>query len=921
MQSHQAQGTIEYLIIIAIIIVIALVVVGLMSGFLNQGSRVNEMTSKAYWQAQELAVIDMGVDSNGDGKLIIKSNMPENVTITSATIGGVPITPTNGQIFLGQEIVLHGENLPPCTGNTTNYEITINYTTQNGIPNTLNGALPHTSTCAQIESLTTPTTITLTSPTGSAQGTTQNFIFSTSGSADINHCYLIIDSTPYSDYNVTDNSTPLTNETIEKDELTLGPHTADINCSDTSGNWTISNTINFIITNSFPQIQLTSPTSGNYAGSVDIEFSIYDPDGSASDLNALFYYTSLQGDLTDANYIGDYNLLDGTCFTNGDDLSQERTCTYTWYISDENLTGNYYIDINVYDGIDHNTAYASSPITIDNCIIPTNGITIIDHTNLCPGNYPLAGGSSGVIQFGADDINLNCHGSTLIGAGTYGVYTGQRSNIAIQNCNLIGYAGSIRIHGGGNITIQDNNLSGTAGRSNSGITITGTTTDVNVIDNIIHNRSRSINFTTGIATTNLSFLRNDFNYTYNGFYGLHQVFNNLKISDNNFLLNSAYALDFTGTDNLYFSDSVDANITNDNNFYGSQNLLSCGANCNVENVDINQWNIVDKQINFYETGLNIKNSNLSKWNGGGNSIYLASNSTDVNIFGNIINTVTYPISCLSNLTYTNVNIQNNDFNDNTNYALSCDSHNLINWKIIDNNFSYTKLAGVAIRLPKGDNFLVDNSADANIRGNNFTGTNVVAIYLDSNNIIRDLNLNQHGNLAGGIYLTGSNNQVYDNNIISSRAVQFAGSGSDNNVSNNYFYGSYPFMVASNMTQTRLLINNNIFINNYIGINLHRATLIDSNITNNYFQTPYPNHAYFPIYQTHGTHNNTLINFNDFIGTSRDPNTQPGANWNSNFWDGHHPCTDTTPDDGICDTPYSFDGGDGVDNTPMESQIN
>jgi len=46
---QNAQGTIEYLLIIAIVIVIGLVVVSLMTGFLGQGSQVSETQSKIYW--------------------------------------------------------------------------------------------------------------------------------------------------------------------------------------------------------------------------------------------------------------------------------------------------------------------------------------------------------------------------------------------------------------------------------------------------------------------------------------------------------------------------------------------------------------------------------------------------------------------------------------------------------------------------------------------------------------------------------------------------------------------------------------------------------------------------------------------------------------------------------------------------------
>ena len=62
---HKGQGTIEYLVIIAIVIVIALVVVGLLLQVMNAGSGVPETQAKATWKSAEpFAIIDWGQDDN-----------------------------------------------------------------------------------------------------------------------------------------------------------------------------------------------------------------------------------------------------------------------------------------------------------------------------------------------------------------------------------------------------------------------------------------------------------------------------------------------------------------------------------------------------------------------------------------------------------------------------------------------------------------------------------------------------------------------------------------------------------------------------------------------------------------------------------------------------------------------------------------
>ena len=58
---RKGQGTIEYLVIIAIVIVIALVVVGLLLQVMNSGSGVPETQAKASWKSVEpIAIIDWG---------------------------------------------------------------------------------------------------------------------------------------------------------------------------------------------------------------------------------------------------------------------------------------------------------------------------------------------------------------------------------------------------------------------------------------------------------------------------------------------------------------------------------------------------------------------------------------------------------------------------------------------------------------------------------------------------------------------------------------------------------------------------------------------------------------------------------------------------------------------------------------------
>ena len=94
--TKKAQGTIEYLVIIAIVVVIALVVVGLLLQVMNQGSGVPETTAKTAWKSAEpwaivdwtmKSVIGSGVDNNCQLTLILKNNSYEAMDLNSVSVG------------------------------------------------------------------------------------------------------------------------------------------------------------------------------------------------------------------------------------------------------------------------------------------------------------------------------------------------------------------------------------------------------------------------------------------------------------------------------------------------------------------------------------------------------------------------------------------------------------------------------------------------------------------------------------------------------------------------------------------------------------------------------------------------------------------------------------------------------------------
>jgi hypothetical protein len=89
MFNKKAQGTIEYLVIIAIVVVIALVVVGILLQILEQGSAIPEESAKIAWKSAEpWSIADWTVDSSGDLTVVIQNNSHQSLTFTLIGING-----------------------------------------------------------------------------------------------------------------------------------------------------------------------------------------------------------------------------------------------------------------------------------------------------------------------------------------------------------------------------------------------------------------------------------------------------------------------------------------------------------------------------------------------------------------------------------------------------------------------------------------------------------------------------------------------------------------------------------------------------------------------------------------------------------------------------------------------------------------
>ena len=87
--SNKAQGTIEYLVILAIVVVISLVVVGLVVSQTESASSVSSTANSIAQKTGVVSVSEVVIDSTGEGLVVVTNNSGEYFSVTNLSFGGL----------------------------------------------------------------------------------------------------------------------------------------------------------------------------------------------------------------------------------------------------------------------------------------------------------------------------------------------------------------------------------------------------------------------------------------------------------------------------------------------------------------------------------------------------------------------------------------------------------------------------------------------------------------------------------------------------------------------------------------------------------------------------------------------------------------------------------------------------------------
>ncbi|MEK6821056.1 MAG: hypothetical protein AABY11_01495 [archaeon] len=148
MRSIRGQGTTEYLIILAIVIVIALVVVGVLGGFSGFGRNINEGQSRTYWSAaQPLSLIEWRLVASGSSSLVFQNQTANTITLNAVAWDGNNVSVDESIGPGGKYTLTTGGIHCPTAGQAFSATLAYNYDTPNLDDLDFNGTTPVSGNC------------------------------------------------------------------------------------------------------------------------------------------------------------------------------------------------------------------------------------------------------------------------------------------------------------------------------------------------------------------------------------------------------------------------------------------------------------------------------------------------------------------------------------------------------------------------------------------------------------------------------------------------------------------------------------------------------------------------------------------------------------------------------------------------------
>jgi hypothetical protein len=123
----KGQGATEYMIVLAVVIIIGLIVIGILRNVPASGAAAKARASKAYWESADIGITDYAIDGSGL-KIYVRNNFARDIEITNIKFGTTSVYTTNTVFRPGEIKELTSTSITCTAGRSYSYSISIDYT-------------------------------------------------------------------------------------------------------------------------------------------------------------------------------------------------------------------------------------------------------------------------------------------------------------------------------------------------------------------------------------------------------------------------------------------------------------------------------------------------------------------------------------------------------------------------------------------------------------------------------------------------------------------------------------------------------------------------------------------------------------------------------------------------------------------------
>jgi len=112
----RGQASSEYIIILAVVIILALVAVAVLGGFVNIGGEADDNAAKAYWRSAPIGILNWELAADGAVRMVIRNNLDTQVRILAVNINSQNLITRHFELAMGASQELTGQINPPGAG-------------------------------------------------------------------------------------------------------------------------------------------------------------------------------------------------------------------------------------------------------------------------------------------------------------------------------------------------------------------------------------------------------------------------------------------------------------------------------------------------------------------------------------------------------------------------------------------------------------------------------------------------------------------------------------------------------------------------------------------------------------------------------------------------------------------------------------